>query len=44
MVAPAAQALQCGACHSATGQRGRLDWQALGYAGDPMQWGARKLP
>jgi octaheme c-type cytochrome (tetrathionate reductase family) len=44
MVQPAEAALPCDACHSATGKPGRLDWKALGYSGDPIQWGARKLP
>ncbi len=44
MVQSADKALQCDACHSAAGKPGRLDWTALGYAGDPVQWGARKLP
>jgi hypothetical protein len=43
MVAPAARALQCDACHSAAGKPGRMDWKALGYAGDPIEWGGRKL-
>jgi hypothetical protein len=30
---PASEALACNACHAASG--GILDWQALGYAGDP---------
>lgn len=38
MVVPAENALQCTDCH---GTYGRLDWQALGYPGDPMQWGSR---
>lgn len=38
MVAPKDQALQCNACH---GEGTRLDWQALGYPGDPMEWGGR---
>ena len=38
MVQPAANALQCDDCHSPTG---RLDWKALGYPGDPMEWGGR---
>lgn len=38
MVAPSDQALQCGDCHS---PEGRLDWQALGYPGDPLEWGGR---
>lgn len=38
MVAPAGQALQCGDCHS---DEGRLDWTALGYPGDPIEWGGR---
>jgi hypothetical protein len=36
MVAPADQALQCSSCH---GENGRMEWQALGYYGDPMRWG-----
>jgi len=39
MVQPASNALQCADCHS---ENGRLDWQALGYPGDPMEWGGRK--
>ncbi len=38
MVAPAEDALQCVDCH---GENGRLDWEALGYPGDPMIWGGR---
>ena len=38
MVQPASEALQCSACHS---DDGRLDWQALGYPGDPIEWGSR---
>lgn len=38
MVQPKENALQCIACHS---PQGRLDWSALGYPGDPMQWGGR---
>ena len=34
MVAPAKAALQCNDCHDA---KGRLDWNALGYAGDPKK-------
>jgi octaheme c-type cytochrome (tetrathionate reductase family) len=43
MVQPAANALQCNDCHSSSGNpaAGRLDWQALGYPGDPMEWGGR---
>lgn len=37
-VQPTANALGCEACHS---PGGRLDWTALGYPGDPMQWGGR---
>jgi octaheme c-type cytochrome (tetrathionate reductase family) len=36
MVAPKSAALQCRDCHSPDG---RLDWQALGYAADPMRTG-----
>lgn len=42
MVQGADQALKCDACHSANGKPGRLDWKALGYPGDPVQWGGRK--
>lgn len=38
MVAPKEQALGCADCH---GEKGRMDWKALGYAGDPMVVGGR---
>jgi octaheme c-type cytochrome (tetrathionate reductase family) len=38
MVAPKENSLQCASCH---GPQGRLDWQSLGYPGDPLQWGGR---
>jgi len=38
MVQPKENALQCADCH---GPDGRLDWQALGYPGDPVEWGGR---
>lgn len=38
LVAPVEEALQCVVCHS---DEGRLDWNALGYPGDPMEWGGR---
>lgn len=38
MVQPAEQALQCTSCH---GEGGRMDWEALGYLGDPITWGGR---
>ncbi|MBN2046120.1 MAG: tetrathionate reductase family octaheme c-type cytochrome [Anaerolineales bacterium] len=38
MVQPVSEALQCTACHS---EDGRLDWLALGYPGDPIEWGSR---
>ncbi len=34
MVAPKEDALKCKACHATDGS-GRIDWKALGYAGDP---------
>lgn len=34
MVALTKRALSCGDCH---GSKGRLDWKALGYAGDPRR-------
>ncbi len=36
MVAPKSQALQCKECHSPDG---RMDWEALGFPGDPIKWG-----
>lgn len=39
-VVPKQGALQCAACHSGGT---RLDWKALGYTGDPMKVGARKI-
>jgi len=39
MVAPKSFALQCQACHS---DGGRMDWEALGYPGDPIKWGSRE--
>ncbi len=38
-VAPKDKALQCGDCHF--GGNKRLNWKALGYAGDPMRTGGR---
>jgi octaheme c-type cytochrome (tetrathionate reductase family) len=38
MVAPKESALQCSDCH---GENGRIDWEALGYYGDPIRWGGR---
>jgi len=38
MVAPVEEVLQCNDCH---GENGRLDWEALGYPGDPINWGGR---
>ncbi len=40
MVAPASQSLKCTACHSRKESK-RLNWQALGYEGDPMRVGGR---
>lgn len=39
-VAPKENALQCGECHMGSK---RMDWKALGYKGDPMLSGGRKL-
>lgn len=39
MVEPARNALGCDDCH---GDRGRLDWRALGYESDPMRVGGRR--
>ncbi|MBV6395598.1 MAG: hypothetical protein HFACDABA_01176 [Anaerolineales bacterium] len=38
MVQPKEYSLQCDACHA---DNGRLDWEELGYPGDPMEWGGR---
>jgi hypothetical protein len=38
LVAPKEEALQCSDCHD---QEGRMDWEALGYYGDPIRWGGR---
>jgi octaheme c-type cytochrome (tetrathionate reductase family) len=38
MVAPKEHALKCTSCH---GEESRLDWTALGYHGDPIEWGSR---
>jgi len=40
MVTPKNAALTCANCHS---DEGILDWQALGYPGDPLNWGGREL-
>ncbi len=39
LVQPTEKALQCADCHS---ENGRMDWEALGYYGDPMNWGGRQ--
>lgn len=38
MVKPADEALSCDQCH---GPDGRMDWEQLGYYGDPINWGGR---
>lgn len=38
MVQPKENALQCAECHS---DNGRMDWKALGYSGDPINYGGR---
>ena len=38
MVQPSENALGCDSCH---GENTRLDWEALGYPGDPVEWGGR---
>ncbi len=40
MVVPKEQSLKCQDCH---GETGRLDWQSLGYKGDPRKFGSRRL-
>lgn len=39
-VSPKEEALQCGECHMGGD---RMNWKALGYKGDPMRTGGRKL-
>ena len=39
MVAPKTEALQCQACHC---EDGCLDWESLGFPGDPIKWGSRE--
>jgi octaheme c-type cytochrome (tetrathionate reductase family) len=38
MVQSKENALQCADCHD---ENGRMDWKALGYPGDPIEWGGR---
>jgi octaheme c-type cytochrome (tetrathionate reductase family) len=38
MVQAKENALQCDECHTANS---RMDWEALGYPGDPLEWGGR---
>jgi len=40
MVAPVRKSLKCKACHYSTGTK-RLNWEKLGYEGDPMRVGGR---
>jgi hypothetical protein len=40
MVSPSENALQCFDCHTKEG-KARMNWQALGYEGDPMVVGGR---
>jgi len=40
MVAPTENALGCTDCH---GDDSRMDWEALGYFGDPLRWGGRHV-
>ena len=40
MVAPVAKSLKCTDCHSKSGNK-RLNWEELGYKGDPMFAGGR---
>ncbi|MGE5251050.1 MAG: cytochrome C, partial [Bacteroidota bacterium] len=40
MVQPADKALSCDSCH---GENGRMNWTALGYPGDPIEWGPRNI-
>ena len=38
MVQPKENALNCEDCHS---ENSRMDWDGLGYLGDPIEWGGR---
>ncbi len=42
MVAPAKKSLRCTECHSRKGPK-RLNWEELGYDGDPMYTGSRSV-
>lgn len=42
MVSPKKDSLQCSDCHTENDEPGRLDWEALGYDGDPMYYGSRE--
>lgn len=42
MVAPAHMSLRCTECHSSRGSQ-RLNWEELGYDGDPIKTGSRKF-
>jgi octaheme c-type cytochrome (tetrathionate reductase family) len=42
MVAPAERSLQCVDCHGEDGS-GRMNWEALGYPGDPIHFGGRDV-
>lgn len=42
MVPPKAEALQCIDCHGHNTQAGRMNWETLGYSGDPAERGARR--
>ena len=42
MVAPAKKSLRCTECHSRRGPK-RLNWEELGYDGDPMYTGSRSV-
>jgi len=39
MVSPSNKALKCNDCHS---NKSRLNWKALGYEGDPIEYGGRE--
>ncbi|OFY98186.1 MAG: cytochrome C [Bdellovibrionales bacterium GWC1_52_8] len=48
MIAPAAAALKCLDCHTTGSQgsgqgHGRMNWKALGYEGDPLTGGGRRI-
>lgn len=43
MVVPAKKALRCGDCHPKNGEPSLMDWEALGYPGDPVKTNVNRI-